>query len=208
MRFITALWVLVCTGFVPLGFAAEPVANKVDPAQAEQIVTKVCAACHAADGNSASPVNPILAAQHADYTVKQLTNFKAGERKNPVMLGMASTLSPQDMKNLGAYFEAQKAKPRAAKNPDLVKAGQKIYRGGIMSKGVAACTSCHGPNGAGVPAQFPRVAGQYAEYTAAQLQAFRVGERANDPNRMMRDIAIKLSDQEIKAVSEYMAGLR
>ena len=112
------------------------------------------------------------------------------------------------MKNLGAYFEAQKAKPRAAKNPDLVKAGQQIYRGGIMAKGVAACTSCHGPNGAGIPAQFPRVAGQYAEYTAAQLQAFRVGERANDPNRMMRDIAIKLSDQEIKAVSEYMAGLR
>ena len=207
MRIVNVLWVLVCTGFVSITYAAEPVA-KADPAQAQQIVTKVCAACHATDGNSVSPVNPILAAQHADYTAKQLANFKAGERKNPVMLGMASALSPQDMKNLGAYFEGQKAKARAAKNPELVKAGQQIYRGGIMSKTVAACASCHGPNGAGVPAQFPRVAGQYAEYSVAQLQAFRIGERANDPNKIMRDIAVKLSDQEIKAVSEYMAGLR
>jgi cytochrome c553 len=207
MRFITALWVLVCTGLAPLGYAAERAA-KADPAQAESIVTKVCAACHAADGNSASPVNPVLAAQNADYIVKQLANFKSGERKNPVMLGMAATLSPQDMKNLGAYFEGQKAKGRSAKNPDLVKVGQQIYRGGLMAKGVAACASCHGPSGAGVPAQFPRVAGQFAEYTAAQLLAFRSGERVNDPNKMMRDIAVKLSDPEIKAVSEYMAGLR
>ena len=207
MKLVTALWVLVGTGFAPLGYAVEQAA-KADPAQAEPIVTKVCAACHAADGNSASPVNPVLAGQHADYVLKQLVNFKSGERKNPVMLGMSATLSPQDMKNLGAYFEGQKAKARAAKNPDLVKVGQQIYRGGLMAKGVAACASCHGPSGAGIPAQFPRVAGQYAEYTAAQLQAFRSGERANDPNRMMRDIAVKLSDQEIKAVSEYMAGLR
>lgn len=207
MRFISALWVLVCTGFVPPGYAGE-LAAKADPAQAESIVTKVCAACHAADGNSPSPVNPILAAQHADYIVKQLVNFKSGERKNPVMLGMSATLSPQDMKNLGAYFEGQKAKARAAKNPELVKVGQQIYRGGLMSKGVAACASCHGPGGAGVPAQFPRVAGQYAEYTAAQLLAFRSGERTNDPNKIMRDIAVKLSDPEVKAVSEYMAGLR
>jgi cytochrome c553 len=207
MRFVPALWVLVCTGFASLAYAVE-LAAKADPAQAESIVTKVCAACHAADGNIASPVNPVLAAQHSDYIVKQLANFKAGERKNPVMLGMTATLSPQDMKNLGAYFEGQKAKARAAKNPELVKAGQQIYRGGLMAKGVAACASCHGPSGAGIPAQFPRVAGQYAEYTTAQLQAFRSGERANDPNKMMRDIAVKLSDQEIKAVSEYMAGLR
>jgi cytochrome c553 len=112
------------------------------------------------------------------------------------------------MKNLGAYFEAQKPKTRAAKDPALVKLGQQIYRGGIMSKGVAACASCHGPSGAGIPAQFPRVAGQYAEYTVAQLQGFRAGERANDPNRMMRAVAARLSDAEIKAVSEYMAGLR
>ena len=207
MRFVPTLLVLVCTGHVAAGYAAEH-AVKADPAQAQQIVTKVCAACHAADGNSASPVNPVLAGQHADYIAKQLANFKAGERKNPVMLGMASTLSPQDMGNLGAYFAEQKPKTRAAKNPELVKIGQQIYRGGIMAKGVAACTSCHGPNGAGIPAQFPRVANQFPEYTGAQLQAFRAGERANDPNKMMRDIAAKLSDQEIKAVSEYIAGLR
>ena len=124
------------------------------------------------------------------------------------MLGMSSALSPDDMKKLGEYFQQQKAKPRAAKNPELVTAGQQIYRGGIMSKGIAACTSCHGPNGAGVPAQYPRVAGQHAEYTTAQLNSFRSGERANDPNKMMRTIASKLSDNEIKAVAEYISGLR
>ena len=208
MRFITALLALICAGYVPFGYAAEP-AGKADPAQAQPIVTKVCAACHAADGNSASPANPVLAGQHSDYIVKQLSDFKGNQdRKNPVMLGMAAALSPQDMRNLGAFFEAQKPKTRAAKDPALVKVGQQIYRGGIMSKGVAACASCHGPNGTGIPAQFPRVAGQYAEYSAAQLQGFRAGERANDPNRMMRVIAAKLSDAEIKAVSEYIAGLR
>ena len=208
MRFITVLLGFICAAYVPLGHAAEPAA-KTDPAQAQAIVTKVCAACHAADGNSPSPANPVLAGQHADYIAKQLADFKANkERKNPVMLGMSAALSPQDMKNLGAYFEAQKPKTRAAKDPALVKLGQQIYRGGIMSKGVAACASCHGPSGAGIPAQFPRVAGQYAEYTVAQLQGFRAGERANDPNRMMRAVAARLSDAEIKAVSEYMAGLR
>jgi cytochrome c553 len=207
MRFISALLVVICAAYVPLGQAAEQAA-KADPAQAQQIVTNVCAACHAADGNSVSPVNPVLAGQHADYTAKQLANFKSGERKNPIMVGMAATLSPQDMNNIGAYFEAQKPKTRAARNPDLVKLGQRIYRGGIAAKGIAACASCHGPNGAGIPAQFARVAAQYSEYSAAQLQAFRTGERANDPGKMMRTIAARLSDQEIKSVSEYMAGLR
>ena len=212
MRFITALpgalLSIACALYVPLGYAAEQAA-KIDPAQAQQIVTKVCAACHATDGNSTSPVNPVLAGQHADYIVKQLADFKGNtERKNPVMLGMSSSLSVQDMKNLGAYFEGQKPKTRAAKDPALVKLGQQIYRGGIMAKGVAACTSCHGPNGAGIPAQFPRLAGQYPEYITMQLQSFRAGERANDPNRMMRAVAARLSDPEIKAVSEYIAGLR
>jgi cytochrome c553 len=208
MRFVTALLGVICAVHIPLAYSAEPAA-KADPAQAQQIVTKVCAACHAADGNSVSPANPVLAGQHADYIVKQLTDFKSNkDRKNPVMLGMASQLSPQDMKNLGAYFESQKPKTRAAKDPALVKLGQQIYRGGIMAKGVAACASCHGPAGAGVPAQFPRVAGQYSEYSVAQLQSFRAGERANDPNSMMRVIANKLSDTEIKAVAEYIAGLR
>ena len=208
MRFITALLGLMCAVPIPLAYAAEPAA-KADPAQAQAIVTKVCAACHATDGNSVSPANPVLAGQHADYIAKQLADYKNNkDRKNPVMFGMASPLSPQDMKNLGAYFESQKPKSRAAKDPALVKLGQQIYRGGIMAKGVAACASCHGPNGAGIPAQFPRVAGQYAEYSTAQLQSFRAAERANDPNSMMRTIAAKLSDGEIKAVAEYIAGLR
>ena len=153
------------------------------------------------------PTNPVLAGQHAEYIAKQLANFKSGERKNPVMMGMAALVAPEDMKKIGEYFQQQKPKPRTAKDPELVKTGQQIYRGGIIAKGVAACTSCHGPNGAGVPAQFPRVGGQYAEYTSAQLMAFRSGERANDPNKMMRTVAARLSDVEIKAVAEYMAGL-
>lgn len=206
MRFRLALVAVICAATAPLAIA-QPAA-KTDPAQAQPIVARVCAACHAADGNSESPVNPVLAGQHADYTAKQLANYKSGERKNPVMLSMTATLTPQDMKNLGAYFEGQKPKPRAARNPDLVKLGQQIYRGGVMAKGVAACASCHGPSGSGIPAQMPRIAGQYTEYTLAQLQAFRAGERANDPNQMMRVISARLSDQEIRAVSEYITGLR
>ncbi len=206
MRFRLALVAAICAATASLA-NAQPSA-KADAAQAQPIVTQVCAACHAADGNSATPANPVLAGQHADYTAKQLADYKSGGRKNPVMLGMTATLMPQDMKNLGAYFEGQKPNPRAAKDPELVKLGQQIYRGGVMAKGVAACAACHGPNGSGIPAQFPRVAGQYPEYTSAQLQAFRTGERANDPNQMMRAIAARLSDREIRAVSEYIAGLR
>jgi cytochrome c553 len=186
---------------------------KGDPAKAQQIVTQVCAACHGTDGNSAISANPSLAGQHPEYTLKQLLNFKSqdgkpAERGNAVMAGMVASLSADDMSNLAAYFAGQKPKSRAARDPELVKLGQAIYRGGILDKGVAACASCHSPNGAGIPAQFPRLAGQHAEYTATQLKAFRGGERANDPNRMMRGVAVKLSDREISAVAEYIAGLR
>jgi cytochrome c553 len=185
---------------------------KGDPSKAQQIVNQVCASCHGTDGNSTSPTNPILAGQHPEYTLKQLTNFKAqngkpAERVNPVMGGMVASLSAEDMSNLAAYFAGQQRKPRAARDPDLVTLGQSIYRGGIVTKNVAACASCHSPTGAGIPAQFPRLAGQYAEYTAAQLRAFRAGERANDPNSMMRTVAARLSDREISAVAEYIAGL-
>jgi len=186
---------------------------KADLARAQQIVTQVCAACHAADGNSTQAANPVLAGQHAEYTLKQLMNFKPqggkpAERQNAVMAGMVANLSVEDLRHLAAYFESQKPKPRAARDPELVKLGQAIYRGGVLAKGIAACTSCHGPGGAGVPVQFPRLAGQFTEYTAAQLKAFRSGERVNDPNRMMRAVAEKLSDREIAAVAEYVAGLR
>lgn len=187
--------------------------SPAEPAQARQLVTQICASCHAEDGNSTLPANPVLAGQHADYTLKQLMNFmpregKPAERPNAVMGGMVANLSAGELRNLAAYFEVQKPKPRAARDPELTKLGQMIYRGGIPAKSVAACTACHGPNGSGIPAQFPRLAGQFAEYTTAQLRAFRAGERANDPNRMMRAVAEKLSDREIAAVAEYIAGLR
>lgn len=186
---------------------------KGDPAKAQQIVNQVCAACHAADGNSAIPVNPNLAGQHPEYIYKQLMNFKSqggkpAERNNPIMGGMVANLSEDDMKNLAAYFASQKAKPGVARDAKLVKQGEAIYRGGVAGKGVPACASCHSPNGAGMPAQFPRLAGQHADYTSAQLKAFRVGQRANDAAQMMRGVAAKMSDQEIAAVSEYISGLR
>jgi cytochrome c553 len=186
---------------------------KGDAAKAQAMVNQVCAACHAADGNSQIAVNPKLAGQIPEYLYKQLTNFKAAtgkkaERENPVMAGMVAGLSPEDMRNLSAYYAGQAAKPGAAKSKDLVALGQKIYRGGIASKGVAACASCHGPNAAGMPAQYPRLSGQHAEYLEAQLKAFRSGERANDPNGSMRGVADKLSDREIQAAADYIAGLR
>lgn len=186
---------------------------KGDAAKGQQIAAKVCAACHGPDGNSPLAVNPSLAGQHPEYIYKQLGNFKPkggkpAERNNAVMAGMAAPLSDDDMKNVAAYYSSQTPRPRAARDPVLVKEGQLIYRGGIAASSVAACASCHSPNGAGLPAQFPRVSGQHAEYTAAQLKAFRTGERANDPNNMMRAVAGKLSDRDIAAVSEYLAGLR
>ena len=189
------------------------IAVKGDPAKAQQLVTQVCAACHGADGNSAIPTNPSIAGQHPEYAYKQLMNFKADggkqpERPSPVMTAIVANMSREDMANAALYFAGQEAKPRSARDPELVKLGQTIYRGGILSKGVAACASCHGPNGAGIPAQYPRVAGQHAQYTADQLKAFRAGARNNDPNRMMRLVAIKLSDREIDAVSQYVQGLR
>lgn len=189
------------------------VAVKGDPAKGQQIATQVCSACHGADGNSAIPANPVIAGQHAPYSFKQLTNFKAeggkrAERPSPIMGAIVAGLSRDDMADLALFFGGQEAKPRSGRDPELVNLGQQIYRGGIMAKHVPACASCHGPNGAGIPAQFPRLAGQHAQYTSASLRAFRAGERANDPNRMMRMVAEKLSDREITALSQYIEGLR
>lgn len=193
--------------------AEEKAAAKPDAAKAQQTATTVCAGCHAADGNSVAAVNPKLAGQHPDYLYKQLKNFKAADgkpadRNNAIMGGMVAALSDDDMKGLAAYFAGQKLKPDSAKDSKSVEVGQKLYRAGDSAKGLPACAGCHGPAGAGIPAQFPRISGQYAEYTEAQLKAFRAGERANDPNQMMRMIAIKMTDAEIKAVSDYVAGLR
>ncbi|MFN5807378.1 MAG: c-type cytochrome [Burkholderiales bacterium] len=185
---------------------------KPDIAAGQQIASGVCAGCHAADGNSPSPANPKLAAQHAAYLAKQLHNFKPQaegkppERNNAIMQGFASALNDQQIRDVSAYFAAQKLKPAAAKNKDLVELGQKIYRGGIAEKGVPACAGCHSPNGAGIPDQYPRLQGQYAEYTESQLVAFRQGTRAN--SSQMMTIAARMSDKEMKAVSDYIAGLR
>lgn len=184
-----------------------------DLAKAKQTAEQVCAACHGADGNSAIAVNPKLAAQHAAYLEKQLINFKPAngkpaERNNAIMAGMVAALTPEDMKALALYFSQQKLKPEVAKNKATVEFGQKIWRSGDASKGIPACAGCHGPAGAGLPAQYPRLAGQFADYTEAQLKAFRDGVRANDPSSMMRAIAVRMTDPEIKAVSDYIAGLR
>jgi len=186
---------------------AEPAkAAKPDLAKGEASFTAVCAACHGADGNSGTPVNPKLAQQHPEYLVKQLQEFKSGKRANAVMSGMAATLTEADMKNVAYWLNSKAAKPGFAKDKELVALGERIYRGGIADRQIAACAGCHSPNGAGIPAQYPRMAGQHAEYTAAQLTGFRDGVRKNAIQ--MTQVAAKLNDREIKAVSDYSAGLR
>lgn len=179
-----------------------------DSAKAQGIVNQVCAACHGVDGNSPLSLNPSLAGQHPEYLLKQLTEFKSGARSNPVMAGMVANLSPDDMRNLAAYYSSQIPKQLGAKDKDLVAQGRKLYRGGNPSNSVAACAGCHSPNGSGIPAQYPRLASQHADYVAAQLKAFRAGDRANDPNQMMRATAVKLTDKEIAALAEYVSGLQ
>ena len=181
-------------------------ASKPDLAKGQAISTQVCAACHTADGTRGSPANPIIAGQHPEYLAKQLAEFKSGKRNNPVMKGFASALSDDDIRNVAAFYGSKNAKPGFAKNKELVTLGEKIYRGGIADKAVPACAGCHSPSGAGIPAQFPRVGGQHADYTEAQMNAFRAGARVNNP--IMVAIAAKMSDREIKAVSDYVAGLR
>jgi cytochrome c553 len=181
-------------------------AVKADAAAGEAKFGAVCAACHGAGGNSGTPANPRLSQQHPDYIVKQLQEFKSGKRPSPVMQGFAAQLTEQDMKNIGAYLGAQKAKPGFATDKELVSLGEKIYRGGLQDRQLPACAGCHSPNGAGIPAQYPRLSGQHAAYTAGQLVAFRDGARKN--SGQMTQIAAKLNDREIKAVSDYIAGLR
>ena len=208
-RALALLSFAVCAG--PLA-AAEPTA-KADSAKGQNIAGKICAACHGADGNSPTPANPKLAGQVPEYLQKQLANFKpaAGkraERENPIMGGMVAGLSVEDMRDVAAYYAAQRTNPGAVKNRDAFALGRKIWRGGDMSKGLPACAACHGASGGGLPAQYPRLAGQYAEYTEAQLKAFRSSERRNDANRMMQAIAARMSDPEIRAVADYIGGVR
>lgn len=167
----------------------------------------VCVACHAADGNSLSPDFPKLAGQHASYLAKQLADFKSGKRENAIMYPIAQALSEQDMLDLAAYFSSQEIAPGAV-STEYLEAGRKLYRGGNAASGVPACMACHGPNGKGIPsAKWPMLSSQYSKYIESQLYKFAKGERANDPNGMMRDIAKRMTDEEIKAVSAYVSGL-
>jgi cbb3-type cytochrome c oxidase subunit III len=208
MKLIASLLIAAALVAPALSHANEPAAPaaKVDLAKGEATFTAVCAACHGADGNSGSPAYPKLAQQHPDYLVKQLQEFKSGKRANAIMSGMAAALSDDDMKNVAAWVGSKEAKPNFAKEKDLVVLGERIYRGGIADRQIAACAGCHTPNGAGIPSQYPRLSGQHADYAVAQLTAFRDGVRKN--SAQMAGVAAKMNDREIKAVADYIAGLR
>lgn len=211
MRFIALLIapVLAVAAFAAGHSASEQGGGKFgDPAKGERIAGQVCAACHGVDGNSPLSANPNLAGQHADYLYKQLTEYKSGARANAIMAGMVANLSDEDMRDLAAFYASKPAKQGFARDLELVTAGQQLYRAGVPDKGIAACSACHSPDGTGVPPQYPRVSGQHAEYTAAQLRAFRAGARNNDVNAMMRMVAARLSESEIDALAEYISGLR
>lgn len=185
--------------------AAEPLVDG-DPA-AGKTKAQPCAACHGVDGNSFNPVWPKLAEQHSTYTVDQLKAFQSGARQNPLMTAQAAGLSEQDMRDLAAYYATRTLKPGEA-DPALVDQGSNIYRRGIVEQGVPACAACHGPAGQGnAAAKYPLVGGQHAEYLVAQLKAYASGERKTDPNGMMRDIAGKLTEEQMRAVASFMQGL-
>jgi len=196
----------------PAAAAAPAKPAKPDPAKGDTLfnagsaTVQSCASCHNADGNSAIPANPKLAQQHPEYIVKQLEEFKSGKRKSAIMKPLASALSEQDMRDIAWFVGSKKVKTGFSKDKDTIAMGERIYRGGIADRMVPACAGCHSPNGAGIPAQYPRLGGQHADYTVAQLVAFRDGVRLN--SAQMTGVAAKLNDREIKAVADYIAGLR
>lgn len=198
---------LALAGMLSFAVASETKpAAKPDLAKGQATATAVCGACHTADGSRGSPANPILQGQHPEYLTKQLIEFKSGKRENAIMKGFASTLSEDDMKNVAAFYASKQPKPGFAKDKQLVALGEKIYRGGIADRSIPACAGCHSPTGGGIPSQNPRLSGQHADYTAAQLVSFRDGIRKN--NAQMSGVAAKLNDREIKALADYIAGLR
>jgi cytochrome c553 len=204
MKLIASL--IGAAALAALSLSAHAQAAKPDLVKGAASFGQVCAACHAADGNSVIGANPKLAGQHPEYLVKQLQEFKSGKRANAVMSGMAAALSDEDMRNIAYWLASQKPANGVAKDKTLVALGERIYRGGIADRQIAACAGCHSPNGAGIPAQYPRLSGQHAEYTSTQLKSFRSGERKNSVQ--MTAVAAYLTDKEIAAVSDYIAGLR
>ena len=209
------LFLAVSTGAMaadePAPAPAAPAAPKVDPNKGQQIVASVCAACHNADGNATIPANPKLAGQPAEYLYKQLVDLSKKPddktaRVSAVMSAFATQLSDEDKHNVAAYFASQTPKPGAAHDKDTLDAAQKLYKTGVADRAVPACAGCHGPTGAGLPIQYPRLGGQNPDYTEAQLKAFRDGTRRN--SEPMATIAARLRDPEMKAVADYIAGLR
>ena len=188
--------------------------TKPDPAKAREIVNQVCAACHGADGASPTSANPSLAGMPSDYITTQLAHFKAGIRQNAIMQGMSSTLSDADMVSLGVYFAGQKPRQLEAKDASLAREGQRLWRAGDAANGVPACSACHGPTGAGIPRNYPRLSGQWSDYTLAQLKAFKAGERGMDKagkdvnGRIMTGVVRGMSESQMKALADYAQGLR
>ncbi|QNA87630.1 cytochrome c4 [Massilia sp. Dwa41.01b] len=205
---------LAFAGAAQAQHAAAPAAAKPDAAKGATLYDggdnvrglPACVSCHGANGNSSIAVNPKLSSQIEAYTHKQLVDFTTPNRQHPVMTTYAKMLTEEEKRNIAAYLATQKTKPGAAKNKDTVELGRKIYRGGIAEKGVAACASCHGAAGAGIPVQYPRLAGQQQDYTLAQLVSFKNGTRNNSPQ--MTALSQRMSEAEMKAVADYIAGLR
>lgn len=206
MRFFTGFAGLIGPVYASVALAAGPAAApKADFERGKQLATTVCAACHGAQGISTAPANPNLAGQHADYIAAQLEAFKSGARPSPIMQGMAAPLTPEDMRSVGAYYSAQKPAQTQARDKPLVQRGEQIWRGGIKATGVPACAGCHGAAGKGIPAQYPRLAGQHAELHLGWLKAYASGAR---PSAVMGPIASRLNDKDMQAVVEYISALR
>ena len=200
------LLLLLALAFTAPVLAADPrPADKGDAAKGEALASQVCVACHTFDGTRGLSANPILQGQHPEYLLKQLQDFKSGARDSAIMKGFAATLSEQDMRDVAAFYASKTAKPGAASDKATLLLGERIYRGGVADRRIAACAGCHSPNGAGIPSQYPRLSGQHGEYSEAQLNAFRSGQRAN--SAPMAGVAARLNDREIKALADYMAGL-
>ena len=205
MRVLSGFAGLMSLVYASIG-AAAATAPAADAERGKQIATTVCAACHAADGNSTIAANPILAGQHGGYIALQLAAFKSGARPSPIMQGMAAALSPEDMANVGAYYEQQKPSGgEMARDKAAMARGQQIWRSGNKAMGIPACAGCHGAAGHGIPVQYPRLAGQHPGLTLGWLQAYASGAR---PSPVMGPIASKLNDNDMKAVTEYVTGLR
>jgi cytochrome c553 len=211
-RFFVLLAATAAGGMALVAQAQTKAPVKPDAARGQQVASQVCVACHGADGNSTIPGNPRLAQQHADYLYKQLVDYTSAQgqakpaRENPVMNGFASQLSDADKRNVSAWYASQAGKPQFAKNKDTLELGQRIWRAGVPERSIPACAGCHGPAGSGIPVQYPRLAGQHAEYTETTLKNFRDGVRRN--NVPMQQIAARMSDAEIKAVADFAQGLR